>query len=1122
MAEQLNNVQILDESGTLRGLNPTVDYLKITTPFEVGNDVKVGGDLTVNGDIISKGQQNVVIQDPILDLGLGNTTTSATAGGFTVTMNRASGFTAETVTDFTAGVLATSAPSFTVSGGSTAFAAGDLVAITGADDGENDGIYVVFGVAAGVVTIKGTGGTAPSASVPFAQTQFKAASSQNASAYKIDIAAAVFADGTAAFKDPAGGSWPKGTFVTAYASNAVESDFTGNGDYDTAAQTSLQEAYEVGNTITTNGTDGDVVIAGDQKLSVSASGGLQVSGGALDVNTSVDVDLTGSFAVDGAQAATFGATTALSSFAVTATGDIDLSGATLDLAATGALEIDAAAASYIKVTAANLSVEASGAGVLDLKSGTEVQVTTALFDVNASGAAEIASVGNSFFQTTSGDLLIQTITSGELDLTAAGLMDVNAGANLDLDVTGTMDFDSTGAFSIDGSGASNVTAQGNLSVQAQGSGSDLILDAADIIDMNGASLDADLTGAFNVTGGASSKLNTTAAGAGDITIDAEAGKVIIEGGKAAVSDAVKIWATAATGGIQMVAGTGNIDAATTGSVYLGAGQASNFTVSSGDMLLDATSDIDGAIKVYAAGPLVDAVHIHASDAVGGIDIDAGTGGIALDSTGAISLGAGGASDFTVSSGDLTLEATASSVVIEGGEAVADAVYIHASDTAGGVDIDAGTGGIALDTTGALSLDSTGTAANLTLTANAAGTATLTLAASNSGAGVADIDIDADGAVTVDAVGAISLGAGAASDFTVNAGALTLEANDGTTGAVQILGGGALAAAVALQAFDDDGGIDIDAGTGGIAADTTGAISLDAATSSNLTVTGEGASLTLAAAGGGAQQLVASSAGTGTDALRFHAANGGVDMDAVKGIALDAGLSSNLTVTANAAGNQTLTLKATNSGAGQASVVIEGDEQVSLRTTAGPTVVTRVGTNGMLLEVKKDNDLAFQVSNSVVTSAVKHQFNGAAGVELTANASATVVAGTVCAFDSAGKMIAANCAAGGNSPAAQDEVTRYPFAAAVTSVNANGAAMFQSVPGTKIALAFDSAPSAGLVGQAVFLGGGVSNAGKVTLTAPTTSNASIWRVGILASTTADASGNYPVYWHPQYLGRRPVS
>jgi len=669
-----------------------------------------------------------------------------------------------------------------------------------------------------------------------------------------------------------------------------------------------------------------------------------------------------------------------------ATGDIDLSGAALDLAATGALEIDAAAASYIKVTAANLSVEASGAGILDLKSGTEVQVTTALFDVNASGAAEIASVGNSFFQTTSGDLLLQTLTSGELDLTSAGLMDVNAGANLDLDVTGTMSLDSTGAFSIDGTGASNVTAQGDLSVQAQGSGADLILEAADVIDMNGGSLDADLTGAFNVTGGASSKLNTTAAGAGDITIDAEAGKVIIDGGKASVPDSV---------------------------------------------------------------------------------------------------------------------------------------HIHASNAAGGVDIDAGTGGIALDTTGALSLDSTGTAANLTLTANDAGTATLTIAASNSGAGAADVDIDADGAVMVDAVGAISLEAGAASDFTVNAGALTLEANNETTGAVQILGGGALASAVALQATDAAGGIDINSGTGGIDALTTGAISLDAGLSSNLTVTGSGQSLTLAAAGGGAQQLVASSAGTGTDALRFHAVAGGVDMDAAKGITLDAGLSSNLTVTANDAGNQTLTLKATNSGAGQASVVIEGDEQISLSTTAGPTVVTRVGTNGMLLEVKNDNDLAFQVSNSAVTSAVKHQFNGAAGVELTANASATVVAGTVCAFDSAGKMIAANCAAGDNAPAAQDEVTRYPFAAAVTSVNANGAASFQTVPGTKIALAFDSAPSAGLVGQAVFLGGD-DNAGKVTLTAPTTSNASIWRVGILASTTANASGNYPVYWHPQYLGRRPVS
>lgn len=979
MAQQLNNVQILDESGTLRGLNPTIDYLKITTPFEVGNDVKVGGDLTVNGDIVSKGQQNVIVQDPILDLGLGNTTTSATAGGFTVTMNRASGFTAEQVTDFVAGVGGVSAPTFTVSGGSSALAAGDLVAISGAGDAGNDGLYVVQGVAAGVVTIKGTGGTAPSGSVPFAQTQFKAASSQTASAYKVDIAAAVFADGTASFKDPAGVIWPKGTFVTAYASNAVESDFTGNGDYDTAAQTSLQETYEVGNTITTSGAEGAVTIAGDQKLIVSATGGLQVSGGVLDVDTSVDVDLTGAFAVDGAQAVAFGANTAVSSFAATATGDIALSGGKLDMAATGAVEIDAGSASYIKATAANLTVEASGAGVLDLKSGTEVQVSTVLFDVNASGAVEIASVGTSFVQTTSGDLFIQTITSGKLDLTSAGLMDVNAGADLDLNVAGKMELDATGLFSIDGGAASNVTAQGNLSVQAQGAGSDLILDAAAVIDMNGASLDADLSGAFNVTGGAESKLNTSA---GDLILDAEAGSLILDGGEAAA----------------------------------------------------------------------DAVKIVASNAAGGMDIDAGTGGIAMDSTGAISLGAVAASDFTVATGDLSLIATAASVVISGGEAAADAVKIDAA--AGGLDLNAALG-ITLDAAGAISLDSTATASNFSLTADSADPATLTIAAANAGAGAANLDIDVKSAVTVDSA----------------------------------------------------------------------SISLDASKASNFTVTGSGESLTLAAAGGGAQKVEISSAGTGADALDINATAGGIDIDAAaditidtaKGLSLQAAGDSDFSLIANEATDQTLTIKASNSGAGKALVSVESEEGIALITSAGSSTIQRTSA-GVALRVRENSNNLFDVNDKQVTSYVTHRFDASAGVQL--QASAALDAGLVCAFDAAGKMLKADCAAGANSPSAQDEVTRYPFAATVSSMALDASAMMQTIPGTKTLLSFDSAPSAGLVGQSVFLGTG-ANAGKVTLTAPLTSNASIWRVGILASTTA-SNGLYPVYWHPQYLGRRPVS
>ncbi|MDP3940628.1 MAG: hypothetical protein Q8R92_21145 [Deltaproteobacteria bacterium] len=86
------------------------------------------------------------------------------------------------------------------------------------------------------------------------------------------------------------------------------------------------------------------------------------------------------------------------------------------------------------------------------------------------------------------------------------------------------------------------------------------------------------------------------------------------------------------------------------------------------------------------------------------------------------------------------------------------------------------------------------------------------------------------------------------------------------------------------------------------------VSLDATTSSNLTVTGDGQSLTLAAAGGGVQQAILSSAGTGVNALYFNASAGGIDIDFATGIAIDGAGTSNFTVDT---GN--LTLSTTTSG-----------------------------------------------------------------------------------------------------------------------------------------------------------------------------------------------------------------
>jgi hypothetical protein len=69
--------------------------------------------------------------------------------------------------------------------------------------------------------------------------------------------------------------------------------------------------------------------------------------------------------------------------------------------------------------------------------------------------------------------------------------------------------------------------------------------------------------------------------------------------------------------------------------------------------------------------------------------------------GTVSLTGGAASTLATTAGDLTLDAQAASLILDGGEAAADAVRIVASNAAGGIDIDAGSAGIDMLTSGVL-------------------------------------------------------------------------------------------------------------------------------------------------------------------------------------------------------------------------------------------------------------------------------------------------------------------------------------------------------------------------------------------------------------------------------------
>ena len=140
---------------------------------------------------------------------------------------------------------------------------------------------------------------------------------------------------------------------------------------------------------------------------------------------------------------------------------------------------------------------------------------------------------------------------------------------------------------------------------------------------------------------------------------------------------------------------------------------------------------------------------------------AGAGPVDIDVTGAVSIDSDAASNFSVAGAgvDLTLASAAGRVVVDGGEAAANAVTIDASAVAGGIDIDSGTGGITVDSTGLIAIDSALAAINA-----------ITIDASNAAGG---IDVDSGtGGHTIDSQGLIAIDSAlaAASAITIRASA----------------------------------------------------------------------------------------------------------------------------------------------------------------------------------------------------------------------------------------------------------------------------------------------------------------------------------------------------------------
>ncbi len=609
---------------------------------------------------------------------------------------------------------------------------------------------------------------------------------------------------------------------------------------------------------------------------------------------------------------------------LTATGTVTFTGAT------GGINMTSATASDFGTTGAGIDLTLSSAAGRVVINGEEaaddaVRILSAAGGVDLNAALQV-SINTSENSADS----VEIISGGGMDLTATGA------AGKDIDIVCT-------------SGSINLTAGENVadSMVLTNKGFQVNTAGAAAQDISltntGGSINLEATenAALNIylhaNGGAGETIRLRSdqgTGANSIEMISDVGGVLVQAGlnnanaiylhaDAGTSETIKIHSdqgTAATsiqltsdvGGVQVLSGLNNANA-----IYLHADAGTSETIKihadqgTGVASLNLLSDV-GGITLRSGLGSADAINIEANgNAAGGLDVDAGTAGVIVDTTGAISLDSAAASNFTVTGAfDLTANSTLGSVIITGGEAAVDAIQINASDAAGGIDINLGTGGITIDTTGAMSFDGAATS-NFTVT-------------------------------------------GAAADATIQS----------VGGSVNLLASEAAANAVRIFASDAAGGIDVDCGSGGFLVDAAaGAISLDSALASNFTVTGA-ADLTLQSTAGAVNVI---SGEANADSINVTSA-GGMNIVATGAAAKDIILTNtngSMTLTAGESVSDAFNLTA--SGAASGMTLTAGTAGISLASGQKVKVTAYAATSGSPYTLLgTDYFLALDVTGGILT------------------------------------------------------------------------------------------------------------------------------------------------------------
>jgi hypothetical protein len=585
-----------------------------------------------------------------------------------------------------------------------------------------------------------------------------------------------------------------------------------------------------------------------------------------------------------------------------------------DLTASGTISLDTTAATHYKVTgAADMTLESTLGGV-DLVSGLAaadavtiqaasggLDVDTALLlslrssrnnasaiemvataggiDISASGAAagediDIVATGSSVNITSTentADSIVITSSAGGIDILASGAA---AGEDIDIIATGSsVNITSTE----NNAGAIIISANGGAServtlLSSQGTGADSInlestaggitlaaaLATADAINLAASAGGVDIDAALQVNIASSQNavdavriiasaggidIDAVGAATEDINITNTGGSIVLSATESA-ADSIKIESTA--GGIDILASGAaageDIDIVATGSsvnIQATESAADSITITSTaggiDILASgaaAGEDIDivatgSSVNIQATESDVNAITINASGAAGGINVDSGTSGVIVDTTGAISLDAAAASNFTVTGAfALDVITTLGKLSLQSGQSANDSIEIKS--LIGGIDILAAGAAAGED----IDIIATGSSVNISATESANDSITIVstaggidILASGAAAGE-DIDIVATGSsvnisATESAADSITIVSTAGGIDILASGAAAGEDIDivATGSSINITATESASDAVVITAAGAAGGINLAAGTGAVNCNT---------------------------------------------------------------------------------------------------------------------------------------------------------------------------------------------------------------------------------------------------------------------------------------------------------------